>query len=44
MKFIDEIPKSVEDLLLIIEKIGKEYDINQYYNLDIIKLKNIKFK
>ena len=42
MKFIDEIPTSIEDLILIIEKIGKEYDINQYYNLDITKLKNIK--
>ena len=42
MLFIDEKAKNIDDLLLIINKIGKEYLLDKYYNLDIKRLNNIK--
>jgi len=42
MLFLDEKPKNIDDLLAIICKIGKEYLLDKYYNLDIKRLNNIK--
>ena len=42
MLFIDEKPKNIEDLLFIINKIGNEYLLDKYYNLDMKRLNNIK--
>jgi len=42
MLFIDEHLKTIDDLLIVINKIGKEYSLNKYYNIDIKKLNNIK--
>jgi len=42
MLFLDEKPKNIDDLLLIISKIGKEYLLDKYYNLDITRLNKIK--
>jgi hypothetical protein len=42
MIFIQEKPKNIEDLLLIISKIGSDYQLDKYYNLDIKRLNNIK--
>lgn len=42
MLFIDEKPKNIDDLLFIISKIGKEYLLDKYYNLDITRLNRIK--
>jgi SpoVK/Ycf46/Vps4 family AAA+-type ATPase len=42
MIFLDEKPKNIDDLLIIIHNIGNKYSLDKYYNLDIIRLNNIK--
>jgi stage V sporulation protein K len=42
MIFIKEKPKNIDDLLSIISKIGSDYQLDKYYNLDIKRLNNIK--
>jgi len=42
MLFLDEKPKNIDDLLNVIHNIGNKYSLDKYYNLDIVRLNNIK--
>lgn len=41
LKFLDEKPKTLEELIFLGGLIGVKYDVNDYYNIDLERLKNV---
>ena len=41
LKFVEEIPKTLNDLIQLGHLVDSKYDVNEYYNIDLKRLKNV---